>query len=179
MTTSGTRAIAPTINIVLGMPCLASALVAPAAAAYGGGGGGGGGGGSGGVAPPPTVRIRPQHEAAVARVLAARRRCREAGTLLTIKYDTIFQYLAVSSKWDRTVVTQGFCSLPMWGRQRGLSSLPVPYDNCRPTTNPTPPQYLRVVAEALRPLGPRAMFYLAAAVSDFYIPWGQLVGGAR
>ena len=36
-------------------------------------------------------------------------------------------------------------------------------------------QSLRTIAEALRPLGRQAVFYLAAAVSDFYIPWPQMV----
>lgn len=36
-------------------------------------------------------------------------------------------------------------------------------------------QYLREIALQLRTVGPRALFYLAAAVSDFYIPWSQLV----
>ena len=36
-------------------------------------------------------------------------------------------------------------------------------------------QTLRIIAEQLRPLGRRAAFYLAAAVSDFYIPWPQMV----
>lgn len=35
-------------------------------------------------------------------------------------------------------------------------------------------QYLRAIAEAVATLGPSAMFYLAAAVSDFYIPWSRL-----
>lgn len=36
-------------------------------------------------------------------------------------------------------------------------------------------QSLRAIAETLRPLGRHAVFYLAAAVSDFYIPWPQMV----
>lgn len=36
-------------------------------------------------------------------------------------------------------------------------------------------QYLEVIAAALRPLGSQAAFYLAAAVSDFYIPWPDMV----
>ena len=36
-------------------------------------------------------------------------------------------------------------------------------------------QSLRAIAEELRPLGRHAAFYLAAAVSDFYIPWPQMV----
>ncbi|GBF88391.1 hypothetical protein Rsub_01103 [Raphidocelis subcapitata] len=35
-------------------------------------------------------------------------------------------------------------------------------------------QHLRSVARAAAPLGGDCMFYLAAAVSDFYIPWGSL-----
>ncbi len=38
-----------------------------------------------------------------------------------------------------------------------------------------PLQYLQIIAKALGPYGQQAMFYLAAAVSDFYIPWSQLV----
>ena len=36
-------------------------------------------------------------------------------------------------------------------------------------------QSLRTIAGELRPLGRQAAFYLAAAVSDFYIPWPQMV----
>lgn len=32
-----------------------------------------------------------------------------------------------------------------------------------------------MIAIALRDLGPHAMFYLAAAVSDFYVPWETMV----
>lgn len=36
-------------------------------------------------------------------------------------------------------------------------------------------QILRMIAVSLRSLGPSAMFYLAAAVSDFYVPWESMV----
>lgn len=36
-------------------------------------------------------------------------------------------------------------------------------------------QCLRIISAALRPCGRQAAFYLAAAVSDFYIPWSQMV----
>eukprot|EP00898_Chlorokybus_atmophyticus_P008345 jgi/Chlat1/8511/Chrsp80S07810 len=36
-------------------------------------------------------------------------------------------------------------------------------------------QLLQLIAQALQPCGPRAMLYLAAAVSDFYIPWQSMV----
>ena len=39
-------------------------------------------------------------------------------------------------------------------------------------------QYLRAIAEALRPCGRHAAFYLAAAVSDFFIPWRDMVRDA-
>jgi hypothetical protein len=34
---------------------------------------------------------------------------------------------------------------------------------------------LGLIATALEPLGKRAFFYLAAAVSDFYVPWETMV----
>ena len=34
--------------------------------------------------------------------------------------------------------------------------------------------YLRKIALALRPIGPTALFYLAAAVSDFFLPWDEM-----
>ncbi|KAK7410560.1 hypothetical protein VNO78_01430 [Psophocarpus tetragonolobus] len=36
-------------------------------------------------------------------------------------------------------------------------------------------QMLQMIAMSMRTLGPRAMFYLAAAVSDFYVPWKDMV----
>lgn len=39
-------------------------------------------------------------------------------------------------------------------------------------------QYLETTALALRPYGSQVLFYLAAAVSDFFIPWKDLVRAA-
>lgn len=36
-------------------------------------------------------------------------------------------------------------------------------------------QHLKAIGEAAMPYGPQVVFYLAAAVSDFYVPWSQLV----
>lgn len=36
-------------------------------------------------------------------------------------------------------------------------------------------QILRLLSTSMESLGPRAMFYLAAAVSDFYVPWAAMV----
>ncbi len=44
-----------------------------------------------------------------------------------------------------------------------------------PKSFPCVRQYLRAIAEALRPCGRAAAFYLAAAVSDFFIPWSDMV----
>lgn len=50
---------------------------------------------------------------------------------------------------------------------------------CAPTLiccmNACVKQILRMIALSLRSLGPSAMFYLAAAVSDFYVPWESMV----
>ncbi|CAN1144177.1 Phosphopantothenate--cysteine ligase 2 [Linum perenne] len=35
-------------------------------------------------------------------------------------------------------------------------------------------QMLQIIAKAMNPLGPHSMFYLAAAVSDFYVPWESM-----
>lgn len=37
-------------------------------------------------------------------------------------------------------------------------------------------QLLQMVATSMNCLGHRGMFYLAAAVSDFYVPWESMVG---
>lgn len=34
---------------------------------------------------------------------------------------------------------------------------------------------LRLIAAQLKDAGPCSMFYLAAAVSDFYVPWTSMV----
>lgn len=36
-------------------------------------------------------------------------------------------------------------------------------------------QYLKTISDCLRPVGRRAAYYLAAAVSDFFLPWKQMV----
>lgn len=36
-------------------------------------------------------------------------------------------------------------------------------------------QMLQMIAVSSRSLGPCSMFYLAAAVSDFYVPWKSMV----
>lgn len=36
-------------------------------------------------------------------------------------------------------------------------------------------QYLHAIARALAPGGPAVLFYLAAAVSDFFMPWAEMV----
>ncbi len=38
-------------------------------------------------------------------------------------------------------------------------------------------QLLEMIARAVVGCGPRAMFYLAAAVADFFLPWSEMVSG--
>ena len=40
---------------------------------------------------------------------------------------------------------------------------------------PPPPQLLHMIAQELAGRGPRVMFYLAAAVADFFLPWSEMV----
>ena len=117
------------------------------------------------------------------------------GRYLHLPYTTLFEYLAV-----------GVAGVGVWvgggggggegvrvGLQRTLRlrcrSLPL-HTGCCPLLprcaritrhSPAHPQYLRAIAAALQPAGAAALFYLAAAVSDFYMPWADMVGlvGAR
>ncbi|XLS74649.1 hypothetical protein HN51_031514 [Arachis hypogaea] len=36
-------------------------------------------------------------------------------------------------------------------------------------------QMLQIISKPMKDIGPRAMFYLAVAVSDFYVPWKDMV----
>ena len=49
----------------------------------------------------------------------------------------------------------------------------VPLIESAPVVGPDM-QYLRLVAEAAAPLERRCVFYLAAAVSDFFVPWAEM-----
>ena len=53
----------------------------------------------------------------------------------------------------------------------------MPRLGCAPPHAPAPAgaQALRAIASAAAPYGGGVLFYLAAAVSDFYIPWSELV----
>ena len=77
----------------------------------------------------PSVSAAPAFKTKMLQVLPSYQKCLEEGTLLSIPYTTIFQYLC----------------------------------------------FLRELACLLHPLGQRAMVYLAAAASDFYIPHSRLV----
>lgn len=72
--------------------------------------------------------IQPEYTERVTNMLRVLRNVQQQGSLLTITFTTIFEYL----------------------------------------------QYLKAIANQLHPYSSEVMFYLAAAVSDFYIPWKQL-----
>lgn len=65
--------------------------------------------------------------------------------------------------------THSLCSRPL-GYQ-----LPQPTATTEPNHLPTALRLLRTIALAAAPFGSSVMFYLAAAVSDFYVPWEDLV----
>ena len=58
-----------------------------------------------------------------------------------------------------------------------LCRIPCLASSATMQSNPPPcPQLLETIATRLRPFGAQVLFYLAAAVSDFYVPWEDLVG---
>jgi len=54
--------------------------------------------------------------------------------------------------------------------------LTMMFDEILKKRDPLCVQYLETICNCLSSLGKRAMLYLAAAVSDFYIPWDEMVG---
>ena len=98
--------------------------------------------------------------------------------LLRLPFETLFEYLKVTRP---VCVMLGFCAADhKQGRSIFLAPNPPrlyreleQLDRVRGMNVAL--QSLRSIAEALRPLGRHAVFYLAAAVSDFYIPWPQMV----
>jgi hypothetical protein len=144
------------------------------------------------AADPAHPSVRSSHAAAVGVTLQRVGEVRRQGALLTLSYTTIFEYLQVGCRaW--ALLGQGArrqClhqrrPAPLLSAPRGSAgAAQVAESQVRPqhgactspdrTPGPLAPQYLRLVAELLQPFGSQAMFYLAAAVSDFYVPWGEL-----
>ncbi len=121
-------------------------------------------------------------ESARAVAASARRACEaeEAGLLLRLHFTTLFEYLKVRSR-RRLLITAQYekprlniaCT---WTsrlyncatQQMMAASVPFRTPVCGV------PQSLKAIAGALEPLGPTACFYMAAAVSDFYLPWADM-----
>ena len=109
------------------------------------------------------VHVKDEASAILQTAVRKARECNEQGTLLRIPYITLFEYLQV--------------------RSYGC------FDDCCKLVNVPPVvvlnsvasslQYLKYISEKLRPCGKRAAFFLAAAVSDFFLPWSQMVGAVR
>ncbi|KAJ9523342.1 hypothetical protein QJQ45_005381 [Haematococcus lacustris] len=91
------------------------------------------------------VRVVAAYQQVLADSLSAAVASDQTGVLLSIPFETIFDYL-----------------------QR---LAPFTY---RPPATAAAAQCLRSVALALAPCGAQVLFYLAAAVSDFYLPWAEL-----
>ncbi|KAJ9523613.1 hypothetical protein QJQ45_007313 [Haematococcus lacustris] len=103
--------------------------------------------------PPPSsspaeakhVRVVAAYQQVLAESLSAAVASDQTGVLLSIPFETIFDYLQ--------------------------HLMPFTY---RPPATAAAAQCLRSVALALAPCGAQVLFYLAAAVSDFYLPWAEL-----
>lgn len=92
-----------------------------------------------------------------------------AGRYLHLPYTTLFEYLKVLEE-----AGQGSCSVDRAQGRRSRGHHILTLLSCPPAR----PQYLRAIAAALAPGGPAVLFYLAAAVSDFFMPWADMVRGA-
>jgi hypothetical protein len=150
---------------------------------------------------PDSVAVVGAHEGRVAALLRRVAAVQRQRLLLTIPFTTIFEYLQAS--WGlcgplegSPLYAMGWGSLPAQpchtrpaptgcqpaaalARGLGAGESQTPSPPARPTgPNPAAAQHLRSVAQAAAPLDGGCMFYLAAAVSDFYIPWASLVGRA-
>lgn len=114
--------------------------------------------------------------AAVARVEAVMRE----GRYLHLPYTTLFEYLKVRcSAWRTKALMQqqpadSHAQATRWQWGDAPACLPSPTACSSP---PDVPQYLHAIARALAPGGPAVLFYLAAAVSDFFMPWADMVRG--
>ena len=106
------------------------------------------------------VHVRDEASAILQTAVRKARECNEQGTLLRIPYITLFEYLQVACCfWPQECqCTLSKCKLQL-ADQRCPASV----------------QYLRCISDHLRPCGTRAAFFLAAAVSDFFLPWSQMV----
>jgi hypothetical protein len=80
----------------------------------------------------------------------------ECGSLLKLPFTTIFEYLQVLYLWLLPRIT--YQSDKNWKTWHVIGL-----------------QLLRMVGTSVSSVGLRGMFYLAAAVSDFYVPWDSMV----
>ena len=106
------------------------------------------------------VHVKDEASAILQTAVRKARECNEQGTLLRIPYITLFEYLQVTTSMSASVLDIVQQQLEHFGHR-----LMLPW--CL--------QYLRTISDSIRPCGKRAAFYLAAAVSDFFLPWKQMV----
>lgn len=95
--------------------------------------------------------------------------------LLRLPFETLFEYLKVRHRLVQEN-SKARVQPPLSVEPSMSSHLSCIHSCCTLASHArTSMQSLRTIAAQLRPLGRQAAFYLAAAVSDFYIPWPQMV----
>ncbi|KAJ0025387.1 hypothetical protein Pint_08268 [Pistacia integerrima] len=124
------------------------------------------------------IQVRQPYSEAVKRAIRDHHAAVAGGFLLKLPFTTIFEYLQVHFSqtlifYPFFMINDGNANFPpdfffkiaIPGRSFLLfiEYLVLYYE-----------QMLQMVAVSLRSLGPLAMFYLAAAVSDFYVPWKSM-----
>jgi hypothetical protein len=95
-------------------------------------------------------------------------RLEAAGRLLRVPFVTVFEYLRVGLCCGHPICCLQQARLTWNSGCSCLLHVASKLHACAA-------QFLQLVAEALRPLGRGAAFYLAAAVSDFFVPWSEMV----
>eukprot|EP00798_Chlamydomonas_sp_ICE-L_P011496 gene11496-34213_t len=119
-----------------------------------------------------SLSISSEHAVAIAGVKKRLQRIKASNLLLSISFETIFQYLQsnllLSISSNRAVAAAGMKKRLQRIKESNLL-LSISFETIFLYL-----QYLRTLSVAMQPFGPQVMFYLAAAVSDFYIPWSEL-----
>lgn len=105
---------------------------------------------------------------------ASRRRNATGGKLLAVPFETIFEYLQ-ARQGSADAASQNASHGRFGNRDRALCVAqllerpPFPPLSCFFIRGPA--QLLRLVSMKVGVCGPNAALYLAAAVSDFFVPW--------
>lgn len=123
------------------------------------------------------IHVKDEASAILQTAVRKARECNEQGTLLRIPYITLFEYLQVTTGIVKLLITFQIATTATSSQLDCLSAaaaLTVWATKCKLKLMQYL-QYLKTISDCLRPCGKKAAFYLAAAVSDFFLPWKQMV----